>query len=180
MTSLKSLMKDKYFMIKDFESYGVSIFGNIKNLATGKILKPRLDTNGYYIVGLCENGKRLTKRIHRLLAELFIPNLEKKRCVDHIDRNRTNNKLSNLRWATDSENGQNASKRSDNTSGVSGVSFHKKANKWRARIRLNSGEKHLGYFVEIEDAIKVRKDAEALYFGEFAPVINITINVTIN
>ena len=174
MATLQLMMQDKYFMIKDFENYGINIFGDVKNLTTGKILKPWLDGNGYYIVGLRENYKRVSKLIHRLLADLFIPNLEKKTNVDHIDRNRTNNKLLNLRWTTSSENNQNKSKRSDNTTGVPGVRFDKM--KWCARITLNGKQKHLGYFINIEDAITARKNAEQLYFGDFAPNINITIN----
>ena len=58
--------------------------------------------------------------------------------------------------------------RSNNSSGVTGVGWSKKNNKWRARITLNNKEYHLGYFDDKNDAIKARKEAENKYFGEFS------------
>lgn len=59
--------------------------------------------------------------IHRLVAMTFIPNLENKPCIDHIDNNRLNNNVDNLRWCTYSENGMNKIKQRNNTSGIVGV-----------------------------------------------------------
>lgn len=64
------------------------------------------DRDGYYRYHV--NGK--TRKIHRLIAETFIPNLENKKTVDHIDRDVHNNDVSNLRWATDTEQKHNTSK----------------------------------------------------------------------
>ena len=63
--------------------------------------------------------------MHRLVAGAFLQNPEKKKCVDHIDNNVNNNKLLNLRWATNSQNSQNAKKSKRNTSGTKGVRFSK-------------------------------------------------------
>lgn len=60
--------------------------------------------NGYEIVFLSKNGVKTKKRVHRLVAEAFIPNPEKKPCIDHIDGNRENNNVQNLRWCTIKEN----------------------------------------------------------------------------
>ncbi len=69
---------EEYKLIKNFESYSVSNLGNVKNNNTNKILKQN-NSNGYKRVSL--NGKYL--RVHRLVAEAFIPNPENKPCVDH-------------------------------------------------------------------------------------------------
>lgn len=63
---------------------------------------------GYNAVGLCVKGKRTIKHVHRILAITYLPNPENKRCVNHIDGNKLNNELSNLEWATYSENSRHA------------------------------------------------------------------------
>ncbi|HLT41887.1 MAG TPA: HNH endonuclease [Sphingobacteriaceae bacterium] len=65
---------------------------------------------GYDAVGLCINGKRIIKHVHRLLAITYIPNPLNKGCVNHIDGNKLNNDLQNLEWATYSENSKHAFK----------------------------------------------------------------------
>ena len=95
------------------------------------------------------------------------------KCIDHIDGDRTNNKIDNLRLASYVQNQMNHIKlRSDNTSGVIGVSWNKQLKKWQAQIYHYGVKKHLGYFINKEDAIKVRKEAEIKYFGEFRSKIN--------
>lgn len=90
--------------IKISQNYSVNEQGQVRNDKTGHIKKPFLNkSSGYLIVDLWENNKSTKKSIHRLLAEAFIPNPENKPTVDHIDGNRQNNALSNLRWATYSE-----------------------------------------------------------------------------
>lgn len=92
---------------KDIEGYGglyqVSNLGNVKNIKRNIYLQPNLGDN-YLRVNLCKKGKCKTKPIHRLVAIAFIPNLENKPYVDHIDGNKLNNNVKNLRWATEKEN----------------------------------------------------------------------------
>lgn len=88
---------------------------------------------------------------------------------DHIDRNPFNNRKSNLRKAEQSDNAKNISIPKNNTSGIIGVCWKKDRAKWKAYIRLNDKQKHLGYFNGKNDAIKARLTAEQKYFGEFAP-----------
>ena len=88
---------------------------------------------------------------------------------DHINRNPLDNRKENLRKCTTTENIQNSSLRNNNTSGIIGVSWNKNKNKWRARIVVNGQEKSLGYFVNKDDAIRIRLNAEAKYFKEFSP-----------
>ena len=88
--------------------------------------------------------------------------------IDHIDGNGLNNKWSNLRGATPSQNMMNQRKRADNTSGVKGVSFDKTRNKWYAYINANGKRKMLGRHDIKEDAIAARMIAELAAHGQFA------------
>ena len=164
------MTEEIYVNVNDFPNYQISNFGNVKNLFTRRILKPRVNTNGYFSVSLSKDGDVSNRRVHQLVADAFIENPDNKKCVDHIDRNRTNNHISNLRRATNTENSQNASMKSTNTSGVIGVSFSSSRNKWVAQIVVNGLCKGLGRFASKEDAIRVRQEAEVLYFGEFRSV----------
>ena len=89
--------------------------------------------------------------------------------IDHINRNRLDNRKSNLRVCTISENRRNSSLSRKNTSGISGVSWFKKTSQWRARITVDKKEIHLGCFSNKDDAIKARLLAEKKYFKEFSP-----------
>lgn len=109
---------------KDIEGYEglyqISTLGRVKSLERlilrnngrfqkikERILKPSLDRKGYYFVVLKKDCKSLNHRIHRLIAQAFIPNPENKPCVDHIDTNTKNNNINNLRWCTHKENMNN-------------------------------------------------------------------------
>lgn len=88
--------------------------------------------------------------------------------VDHINRIPDDNKWENLRECTRSQNSYNSSIRSDNTSGVKGVSWHKKLQKWRVRIYIDGKETNFGVFDSLEDATFIAKEARRKYHGEFA------------
>ena len=90
-------------------SYSVSDTGEVRNDKTNKLLKLSMQ-QGYYHVTLSINKKAKRFRVHRLVAEAFIPNLENKPYVNHIDGCRSNNNLYNLEWVTPSENTQHAVK----------------------------------------------------------------------
>jgi hypothetical protein len=87
--------------------------------------------------------------------------------VDHKNHNKFDNRKSNLRIVNRSQNMMNKSKRSDNTSGVTGIRFNKDINKWTATINENKKYHYLGSFDNIEDAIQARINAEKKYFGEY-------------
>lgn len=126
-----------------------------------------IDSGGYVTTNITsDNGKKTVLRMHVLIMQPKSPEFK----VDHIHgkQTRNDNRKSNLRIATNQENTINASLKSNNTSGVTGVNWDKRYNKWEARIKKDYKQIHLGYFNDFEDAVKARKDAEKKYFGEFA------------
>lgn len=81
---------DRYI---NYKNTGVS-------LRKGRILKPKTDKDGYLIVNLSSNGKIKTHKVHRLVAQAFIPNPHNYPCVNHKDENPKNNCVDNLEWCT--------------------------------------------------------------------------------
>ena len=96
---------EDWVIIEDFPNYSICKDGVIMNNESGHILNPRINSDGYLRVKL--SGK--IKLLHRLLALAFIPNPDNKSVIDHINRDKLDNRLENLRWATILENGQNRS-----------------------------------------------------------------------
>ncbi len=113
---------------------------------------------GYTVIQIA--GKAY--RAHRL-AWLYMVGKWPRNHIDHKNGVRSDNRFSNLRDVTSSENQKNQRRRSDNTSGFVGVCWHKRANKWGAQIRVSGRRSHLGYFDELEDAIQARKEANTKY-----------------
>jgi len=99
---------------------------------------------------------------HRL-AFLYVDGYIPENNVDHINRIRDDNRWCNLREVSQSCNLRNASIRIANTSGVTGVSWDKEKNKWRAAIRASGSNKYLGYFESFDDAVRARWEAEIKY-----------------
>ena len=159
---MESILSEHYIMLLDYQNYEVSSWGNIRNRTTGRILKQYVNSRGYLCV--CIDG---TKKVHRLVASAFLNNPGNKKCVDHKNRDKLNNNIINLRYATSMENCQNRSMRNDNTSGIVGVGWKKDRNKWHVQIRVNKKKLHLGYFINFDDAVRARKDAEIKYFKDF-------------
>ena len=136
----------KWKAVTDYEGlYEVSDTGLVRGLILGGILKPKTKKKGYLEVDLYKNGKRKQCKVHRLVATAFIPNPENKYSVEHWDADKTNNHVSNLCWATHSEQQQ--------TAPCKGYHWNKKKGKWCARIMIPGGKhKHIGLFDNEEDA----------------------------
>lgn len=102
--------------------------------------------------------------MHRLIMDK--PN---GKMIDHINHDTLDNRISNLRLATHSQNQRNRKLSKRNTSGVHGVSWAKNERSWTVRIRVGKRYLNLGYFEDINEAKKVRQEAEIKYYGVFAP-----------
>jgi len=99
----------KYVYINNIiTDYKVSNTGSVFNIKTRNYLSGSHDSRGYVVVSIYSQEKLYSKKIHRLVAEAFIPNPENKPQVNHIDGNKQNNHVSNLEWNSPSENGKHA------------------------------------------------------------------------
>ena len=123
-----------------------------------------IDNEGYLKAYSSDLSKIVS--IHRIITELNDSSYD----VDHKNGklSRNDNRKSNIRIATRSQNNMNKDKQKNNKSGITGVGWHKASNKWMAYIAINKKQIHLGLFDKKEDAIKARKEAEEKYFGEFS------------
>lgn len=95
---------ETFVEIEGFENYEVSNLGKVRNIKSGRLLKPWIIQSGYLGLCLYENNKRKNLLLHKIIATAFIDNPEEKPCVNHIDENKLNNDLSNLEWCTVREN----------------------------------------------------------------------------
>jgi len=85
--------------------------------------------------------------------------------TDHINRNKLDNRKNNLRDVTRGQNSRNHDAHKNNITGIVGVNWYKQIKRFRASIGVNKKRIHLGYFLNIQDAIKIRKQAEQKYYA---------------
>lgn len=121
-----------------------------------KLMKGSTDSQGYVRISVLENGKYIRKHIHSIMGEMFLPNPYNHRNIDHIDRNKTNNRLDNLRWFSQSNNMLNRDK-------IQGIYWIEDKNYWVAK----ASNKVIGYF-------HTEQEAYACKYG-YLKALNITI-----
>lgn len=144
---------------KVVDGYAVGIFENgkemlfdIEDLEKVSAYPWHIDNAGY---PGCYAEKKMV-RLHRFL----IPEVADGMVIDHINRNKLDNRRENLRICTQKENVRNSPLQRNNTSGVAGVFFDKKVGRWRAQVYKNKKTVHVGIFDDYEDAVTARKNAE--------------------
>lgn len=145
--------------------YQVSNIGKVKSLERSKlvkgkypgvqkekILKPGIDTSGYFFVCLFNDSVKTNKSVHQLVAESFLNHnpCGFKLVVNHINLNKSDNRLENLEIVTNRDNTN--MKHIKSSSIYTGVSWDKKCSKWRSVIYVNGSLKHLGFFINEYDA----------------------------
>ena len=143
---------EEYKKIDGYDNYEISNQGNVRNTDTGRILKLRKNCGGYLDVHLYKDGIGKKFTIHRLIGLYFIPNPDNLPFIDHIDRNRSNNSIQNIRWISHSNNNRNKPKKQNSSSKYIGVSLHKPTGKYQAKISINNKNKHIGIYDKEEDA----------------------------
>lgn len=167
--------KEMFLTRKKFNSYE---FKDDIVIVNGKIIIDKedfefIDNLNRYLTINSGNYAYITKYgedifIHRLLMGL--PNTfdeETRLVADHINGNRLDNRKSNLRVIKKEINPINCKKYKNNTSGVKGVSWMKKLNKWQSSIQVNKKSIYLGVYSDFDEAVRVRREAEKKYFGEY-------------
>ncbi len=158
--------QEVFLPVKGFENlYQISNLGRVTN--SRKILKTYQINNGYECLKLVKDGVRYSYLLHRLVAEHFIPNQFNKPEVNHIDGNKSNNKVSNLEWNTVSENRLHALKTglkvyNEPSKGIKigkgskyfNVTWDKARNKWVGSVRHESKTHFQKRFESEEDAAR--------------------------
>ncbi len=145
--------------IQDFPGYMVSSLGRVRN-RKGKILVPTVLKEGYYQLCLWKKGKQIHKLVSRLVAQAFIPNPKLLPTVDHINHDRGDNRVCNLRFATMSQ--QLANRRRFNNKPTKSYIWYQ--NKWRAQIQIKSNNYYLGSYETEQEASNIYDFFCWLYF----------------
>ncbi len=157
-------------MVKLLSTHGVLCIGtseflfDIEDLPLIESRSWYRDKDGYLVSSYFYNGRRRFVRFHRIVIRA-----KEGQFVDHINKNRADNRKQNLRCCNRAENDRNRNPYSTNTSGVSGVYFDRQRGKWTASISYNKKRLFIGRFVDKDDAIRARLEKEAELFKEFAP-----------
>jgi hypothetical protein len=154
--------------IDGYLNYQISWRGRVMNTNTGRILKNTFGSHGYLHVSLSKNGKVKTHCVHVMVAQAWVLNSEDKRCVDHIDGDKANNHHANLRYATHTENSRNMKKHTDGSSSFKGVSWDKRAGKWRTQILVNRKVKTVGRYHSEREAAESYNAAALKHYKEYA------------
>lgn len=155
---LSKELLESLFEYKDGELIWMVSHGANKSGSIAGSIKP----NGYKRVSI----KRKLYYVHRII--FFMHHGRLPEYIDHIDGNKLNNKIENLREATMAENNRNTWQRKDNKSGVKGVSWSKRESKWQAQLKIDGTTKHFGYFDSIEAAKKILEINRKRFHKKFA------------
>ena len=149
-----------YFRMKDIVGYeglyAIEEDGRVWSYKYKKYLAPD-NSNGYNRVTLKKNKIKTKYFIHRLIAIIYIPNPDNKPNIDHINRNKLDNRIENLRWVTQAENRHNSTINRNNTSGYSNITIDKSRNSYVFYIRRND-YRFSKYFKTLEEAVAYRDD----------------------
>lgn len=165
-TTIPDLEGEVWKQIPDFPNYSVSNEGRVKNVKFNRLISQHFDKDGYCLAPLSHKGKTKTARVHQLVAKAFIPNPDILLVPDHLDLNKANNQVSNLRWATRSQNSQNQLAR-----GIipyRGVSLIRSNNSFLSQIQHHGRGVNIGWFATTEEAARAYDAKAREIYGEHA------------
>ena len=163
-------MEIQWKTVKGCDNYEVSNMGQIRN-SKGKIMSLSNNGRGYLRCGLRQNNEYQCMYIHRAVAQAFLTaTSEDQNEVDHIDKDKSNNCVSNLRWATRSQNNSNISesRHKNKACKYKGVTFMNNKLMFRARVVKDKKEYFIGSFKTEVEAAKAYNVKALELFGEFA------------
>jgi hypothetical protein len=152
--------------IPQFPDYAVSNMGRVKRVVSrpyhpAKLLNPWLHTTGCLCVSLHKDGKRRSVRVHILVAEAFLPNLNGLPTVNHKDGDKTRNVVDNLEWASSQRQIIHAIQTGLHK--TKGYSIFRATGRWEAYIQINGRKIHLGFFPTESVAKAARQTAEKIH-----------------
>jgi len=157
--------EEEFRPIDGFEGYAVSNFGNVRGKKNTILKYSCCKGGGFYPqITLYKDKKKYTKTIHRLVGLVFLPNPDNLPTIDHIDRNKSNNNVNNLRWADHQTQNDNRKPffhyKKKNKTGERYIHFDRRKSK---QIYLRMCNKHINngkgihkYFYTIEEAVVFR------------------------
>lgn len=155
-------------LIPNYPDYMVSSYGRVFSFNRLIIMNPANDKDGYSVLDLYKDAVAKQYKVHRLVALAFIPNPYNKPKVDHINTKPSDNRLINLRWVTNSENGRNSKISKNNKQNVKGVCLTKRGVKrYRAYITIEKVTTTIGYFKTLEEAKEARMKKANEIYGEY-------------
>lgn len=145
--------------IANYPNYQIDNAGNVYSIAWNKfrLLKPIPTHDGYYRVCLCKDNNKKILSIHRLVWETYVGPVPAGKQIDHIDRDKTNNSLSNLRLVSPQQNRFNTNSKGYTKNNNSNI------NPWKAKIRVGKKTIHLGCFPTEEQAHNAYLEAKKVY-----------------
>jgi hypothetical protein len=157
----KELTKDYLHTL--FEYKDGNLFWKIKRKTVNSGEQAgRVANTGYIHIGV----DRSIYAAHRLIFMMFYGYFPKE--IDHINGNKADNRIENLREVTKSQNGLNRKLPSHNTSGIKGVVWHKNNKNWMVQLAVNGKNKYFGSFKDLELAELVAIEARDKYHGVYA------------
>ena len=172
-------MSEKWIFISGYNGlYEVSSYGSVRSRErvtidslgrtrrfAGVVMSPALGTPAYYSVGLTKNKKTKRVRIHVLVAESFLPKPSPIHIVDHIDGDKLNNRLDNLRYVTHRDNcilGKTSARRSTKKSKYTGVTRTSDGKYWQAYKYMDGKHRYLGSYKSEVNAAKAYQEGNKL------------------
>jgi hypothetical protein len=162
-------LNKEWKIVDEYDNYIVSRKGLIVNDVTGFVLSPFIK-NGYAFVQI--DGK--SNQVHRLVAKTFIENPDNFEQVDHLDRDKLNNMVENLRWCSHADNQRNKTKFATRkgiptVSRFKGVCWNKATQKWKASFTVNGKIQFIGHYDNEIDAARAWNESMYLFYDNFVP-----------
>ena len=153
--------------------YEVSNMGNVRNVRRNKLLRLQKTNNGYIQVSLFKNGIKTGLKVHRLVAQAFIPNPDGLPQVNHLDEDKTNNRVENLEWCTAKYN-NNYGSRKDKVRDTSikngywtGLSKEEYMKEYREKNREKIREQNIGYYEKNKEKYREYREKNREKYREY-------------